>query len=319
MIGKEWILRNGFYLEEPERRPLFKNRTAGLVVSLVLHTLLVYGLYRARMTLKILAVRSDVKNVLLVPPVRITVPSPIDKYIQNPAAGEPLGFESRGGDRRPGRGNPRNKAHSATEGESRKESGLAPENLMKNMPGGQPEPESGLTSELGLGKRYRWQENGKYVINLSALPDHIEDAPLGFEGGPNQRYRPLQKYVHPGRAGIEAGTSGGGGSGGQRARVLIQSPGYDISPWAKKVIDIIQVNWKIPEAVRILDKSEVRFAITIEKNGSLSAFKMLGGTALEVLNGAAAAALTSSVPLPPLPDDFPRPNLEALFVFAYHD
>jgi hypothetical protein len=313
-------LRNGFFPDEPERRPLFKSRTAGLVVSLVLHTLLVYGLYRARMTLKILAVRSDVKNVLLVPPVRITVPSPIDNYLQNPASGEPLGFESGRPDRRrPGRGNPQKEARSAPAGENRKESGLAPENLMKNMPGGQPEPESGLSSELGLGKRYSWQENGKYVINLSALPDHIEDAPLGFEGGPNQRYRPLQKYVHPGRAGSGAGTAVSGGSAGQRARVLIQSPGYDISPWAKKVIDIIQFNWKIPEAVRILDKSEVRFAITIEKDGSLSAFKMLGGTDLEVLNGAASAALTSSVPLPPLPDDFPRPNLEAIFVFAYHD
>ncbi len=55
-------MRNGFFREESERRPLYKSRTAGLAVSLILHVFLVYGLYKARMTLKILTVGPEVKK-----------------------------------------------------------------------------------------------------------------------------------------------------------------------------------------------------------------------------------------------------------------
>ncbi len=316
-------MRNGFYREESEHKPLFRSRTAGLAVSLVLHALLVYGLFRARVTLKILTVGPEVKNVTLVPPVRITVPDPIDKYIQGPASEGPLGFESgRDGGRRPGRALQKDESPPDSGTGARKDSVLAPENLMKNAPGGEASPESGLSRDLALGQRYADREAGRYVINLSALPDKIEDAPLGFEDGPNGRYRPLQKYVQPPgrtRAGTRPPGSGGSGAQRPRARMEIRSPGYDISPWATKAIAIIQANWKIPEAVRILDKSEVRIAVTIEKNGTLSAFNRLASAGLDVLNAAASAALNSGSPLPPLPDDFPRPNLEAVFVFEYHE
>jgi hypothetical protein len=314
-------LRNGLFREDSEPGRSRKFRTAGLAVSVVLHALLVYGLYYARMTLKILVIGPDIKTVILAPPVRITVPSPLDKYLQEPASEEPPWLESRLPKGNAGRGKPRESARPVRPGSGRNESGLAPENLLKAVPGGETENESGLAGELALGKRYQNPEGVRYVINLSALPDHVEDAPLGFEGGPNAPYRPLEKYVQRGRAaGVVSGaSSGSGGNGGQRARVVIRSPGYDISPWAKKAIDIIQINWRIPDAVRILDKSEVRISVTIEKNGTLSALTMLSATNLEVLNSAAAAALNSGQPLPPLPDDFPRANLEALFVFEYHE
>jgi len=302
-------------------------------VSLVLHAFLVYGLYHTRLTVKVFSVRSAVRDVLLVPPVTLTLPEPVEKYIQNyPSSGGIFGQESDQG--RPGRpGQPRNGALPGGNGSGRvgggPGSGLAPENLMKNQPNAPPSSGPSLSGVLALGSRYAEQEDGKLRINLLAIPDHIVEAPLGFENGKEGRAS-LLRYVRPGRfgtgpgtgAGAAGGASAGGtgtGGGGQRARATFQSPGYDISPWAKKVIDLIQLNWKIPDVQNILEKSEVRITVTIEKDGSFSAFEIAGGTNLEVFKAAAANALRTSSPLPPLPGDFPATNLDALFVFTYND
>ena len=315
--------------EEGGRGLLRKKRLAIFAVSLVLHAFLVYGLYHARMTVKVFLDRSAVRDVLLVPPVTLTLPEPIEKYIRNsPSSGGTLGPGSDWD--RPGRPKKRGlpDGNVASGPEPGPGSGLAPENLMKNQPNASPSLGPFLRGDLALGSRYTEQEDGKLRINLLAIPDHIVEAPLGFENGKEGRGSFL-RYVRPDRfgtgSGTGAGASGGAsggtgtGSGGQRARATFQSPGYDISPWAEKVIDLIQLNWKIPDVRNILEKSEVRISVTIEKNGTFSAFEIAGGTNLEVFNAAAANALRLSSPLPPLPGDFPASNLNALFVFTYHD
>ena len=318
-------MRNGFLPEDEERGLLHKKRTAIFAFSLVLHAFLVYGLYHARLTVKVFPDRSVVRDLVLVPPVKLTFPGPIEKYIQNsPSSGEPFGP---GPDRdRPGRPKIRDlpEGNAANRPEPGPGSGLAPENLLKNQPGAPPSSVPSLSGELALGSRYKEEDDGKLRINLLAIPDHVVEAPLGFENG-KKGHRSFLRYVQPNRfgtgSGTGGGTSGGGGtgSGGQRASATFQSPGYDISPWAEKVIDIVQFNWKIPDVRNILEKSEVRISVTIEKNGTFSAFDIAGGVNLEVFNAAAANALRSSSPFPPLPEDFPASNLNALFVFTYHD
>ena len=326
-------MRNGFLPEDEERGLFRKKRTAIFTFSLALHAFLIYGLYHARMTVKVFPDRSVVRDLVLVPPVKLTFPEPIEKYIQNyPSSGGPFGP---GPDRdRPGR----SKIKDLPEGNAANRpepgpgsglapgpgSGLAPENLLKNQPGAHPSSVPSLSGKLALGSRYKEEDDGKLRINLSAIPDHVVEAPLGFENGKEGR-RSFLRYVQPNRfrtgSGTGGGTSGGAGtgSGGQRAGATFQSPGYDISPWAEKVIDLVQLNWKIPDVRNILEKSEVRISVTIEKNGAFSAFKIAGGVNLEVFNAAAANALRSSSPFPPLPEDFPASNLNALFVFTYHD
>ncbi len=321
--------------EEGKLGLFHKKRLLILAVSLVLHAFLVYGLYHARLTVKVFPARPDVRDVVLVPPVALTFPEPIEKYIQNyPSSGGILGPGSDLG--RPSqprkRGLPgRNAASGPGPGPG---SGLAPENLMKNQPNAPPSSGPSLSGDLALSSRYAGQGDGKLRINLSAIPDHIVDAPLGFENGKEGRGS-LLRYVQPNRfgsgagsgtgAGIGTGRSGGApggtgtGGGGQRASAIFESPGYDISPWAQKVIDLIQFNWKIPDVRNILEKSEVRISVTIEKDGTFSAFEIAGGTNLEVFKVAAANALRSSSPLPPLPGDFPASRLNALFVFTYHE
>ena len=147
---------------------------------------------------------------------------------------------------------------------------------------------------------------------------------MGFEGGVPSG-RSFRRYILPGLASSRvggsrgSGTGGGTGAGGQRASAVFQSPGYDISPWAAKVMDLVQLNWSIPAIPNVTGRSEVRIAVTIERAGGFSAFDVTELSDLEVFNAAAAAALRASVPLPALPDDFPASNLSAVFVFSYHD
>jgi hypothetical protein len=315
-------LRDGFLPEEKDRGPLHKKRAAILAVSLAFHAILVLGLYHARMTVKILPFGEEVRSVRLAPPVPMVLPGRIEDYIRThpspgvfkpwppprekqPAGppGEPSGAPEGSG---PGRG-----------------SGLVPENLLKSVPGAPPASGEPRLGSFSLSSRYPEEEDGRLRINLLAIPDHVQDAPMGFEGGVPSG-RSFRRYTLPGIASSRGGRRGsgtgrGGTGGGQRASAIFQSPGYDISPWAAKVVELVQTHWSIPSGPNVTGRSEVRIAVTIEKSGAFSAFEVTDLTDLEIFNAAADAALRASEPLPALPDDFPASNLSAVFVFAYYD
>ncbi len=292
-------------------------------MSLAFHALLIYGFLHSPLRVKLLNFGTEVRTVRLSPPIRLTVPGRIEDYIQNYPSPGP--FEPGALRRGPGPAAVPRLAPGAARGKDEgRASGLAPENLMKNAPGTPPAPEGGLGGDLALSSRYREEDDGKLRINLLALPDHVQDAPMGFEGGVPSG-RSFRRYVLPwvassrgGRRG-GSGPSGGTGEGGQRASAVFQSPGYDISPWAAKVMDLVQLNWSIPSAPSVTGRSMVRIAVTIERGGTFSAFEVTDLSDLEVFNAAAAAALRASAPLPALPEDFPARSLTAIFVFTYHD
>jgi TonB C terminal len=315
-------LRDGFLPEEKDRGPLHKKRAAILAVSLAVHALIVLGLYHARMTVKILPFGEEVRSVRLAPPPPMLFPGRIEDYIRthpSPGAFEP-GKPPR--ERRPDA--PSGEPSGAPKGgDAGRGSGLVPGNLMKDLPGAPPASGGSQIGSFALSSRDLEEEDGKLRINLLAIPDHVQDAPMGFEGGVPSG-RSFRRYTLPGLASSRggsrgSGTGGGGPGGGQRASAVFQSPGYDISPWAAKVIERVQTNWSIPSGPNVTGRSEVRIAVTIEKSGAFSAFEVTDLADLEVFNAAAAAALRASEPLPTLPDDFPASNLSAIFVFAYHD
>ncbi len=316
-------MRDGFLPEEKDRGPLHKKRAAILAVSLAFHALLVLGLYHARMTIKILPFGEEVRNVRLAPPVPMVLPGRIEDYIRthpSPGVFEP-GTASQ--ERRPAEP-PGEPSGAPKGGNAGRGSGLVPENLMKNVPGAPPAAGESRIGSFALSSRYpEEEEDGRLRINLLAIPDHVQDAPMGFEGGVPSG-RSFRRYTLPGLASSRrgsrgSGTGGGGTGGSQRASAIFQSPGYDISPWAAKVIERVQTSWSIPSGPNVTGRSEVRIAVTIEKNGAFSAFEVTDLADLEIFNAAAAAALRASEPLPALPDDFPASNLPAVFVFAYHD
>ena len=312
-------MRDGFLPEEPGRGPSHKKRAAILAVSLAFHALVVLWLFYARMTVKILAFGGDVQEVHLAPPPPVTFPGPIEEYVRNTPS--PREFElgtRRAAKRAAESGPPPGAPGAAAPG---RPSGLVPENLMKGFPGIPSSSESLPGGGFALSRRPE-EEGGRLIINLLAIPEHVEEAPLGF-GGPAFGGRSLRRYTLPGTVG-GTGTRGspgaGGGTGsGQRATAIFESPGYDISPWAAQVIDVIQNHWSIPMAPDVTGQSEVRIAVTIEKDGAFSSFDVTGSADLEVFNAAAVSALRTSEPLPALPADFPAPRLSAVFIFSYHD
>lgn len=278
-------------------------------MSLALHGVLVFVLFTARMNVKILPMRARSRDVFLAPPVPTTFPGRIEEYIRTTPPSGPVAPP--GVKPAPGAG----AEESQGGGPSTAGRGTAP--------GGQPPGRFPYHLDLTLGSRNLEGNEGGLRINLAAIPDHIEAPPLVLDPGP-RGIRPFARYVPPAIAGSGGGTGSGTGAGGpagggQRASVQFESPGYDISPWARKIIDLIQLHWAIPQASDILGKTEVRIAVMIEKNGTLSSFETETTTNLEVFNSAAVEALKLSLPLPPLPDDFPSPDLKAVFVFTYHD
>jgi hypothetical protein len=126
--------------------------------------------------------------------------------------------------------------------------------------------------------------------------------------------------VGGGRAyGKGSGRGGPGGTGGQRAAMSIPLKGYNLSPWAQKVIDLIQRNWILPTVGRLQAAARLKLIILIKKNGDLSSMEILETSLYEILDQAALRALRESLPFPPLPDDFPGDILEATFEFIYND
>ena len=307
------------------KKGFFNNKKAvGLTISFVVHAALLYGLFHARITVRIFDFPSSrVQNVVIVPPVRLRLPAPSE----SPPIGRGAEVPGRTDDY--GRKSDRKEKSGEVSGESRDQagpgggtdSGLVPGNLLKGTPGtetsGEKEP------SLALGAQNGEEGDGKLLINLAKIPDVLEDTLFERPRRPSGRFPAIK---NPGSrfAGRGGGTGGSGagsgpGGGGQRASAQFESPGYNIAPWAQKAMSTIQFNWKIPYAQTLLDKNEVRIAVTIEKDGTFSAFDVITQTEIEIFNLAAVNALKLSAPLPSLPDDFPAQNLKAFFVFAYHD
>ena len=116
-------------------------------------------------------------------------------------------------------------------------------------------------------------------------------------------------------------TSGRPGTGrtGRRARASFKVQGYDITPWAERVVNRIQSNWTVPLRQIASASQAVGVSVIIDKNGKLASTEILSSSRVDSLDQAAIEAIRLSSPFPRLPDDFPHKTLEALFVFQYYD
>jgi TonB family protein len=91
---------------------------------------------------------------------------------------------------------------------------------------------------------------------------------------------------------------------------------YNLSPWASKVVEVIQKNWDIPPTRPANPDAAVEIVIVIQKSGQLSSMEVIASSEDRSFDQAARFAVELSAPLPPLPDDFPAASLEIAFVFS---
>ena len=101
--------------------------------------------------------------------------------------------------------------------------------------------------------------------------------------------------------------------------VLNQQEGYDIALWVKGVVDKIRNNWTLPPIDESIAIGDVKIHVIFGKQGELVSLKIVESSDFVAFERAAMGAIRSSVPFPPMPDDFPSGRLEAYLVFQFNE
>lgn len=284
-----------------------------LGISIILHAFLVYTLYHARFQIKLLQVGPAVRNIVIGPSLASSAP----KVVGPVRPGGPTGGP-------PAEGGPVPESAAGSRRARPAESAPPPP-----VPAGEPGPGAAagavpsLSSKFqkSLASRLKTDQESEFKIVLS---------PPGSKPGPTTpaakgRVTDFYSYI-PGPVSRPGGGYGtglargrGGTGGGQRAAISIPLKGYDLTPWALKVLEVIQKNWDLPLVGNLPDQTRVRIILMIRKSGDISSLEVVEGTILDVLDQAAVRAIRASLPFPALPADFPGDFLEAHFEFTYHD
>lgn len=297
-----------------------RDRAVGVLVTVLFHALLGFFIYYGRFTVKILSfAREEVRSVVLVPPLKVTIPKIVGGHgLAELPGGPPQAAGSARGAERPGQAEPKREA--------------LPEKLAGAREAGPP-PGGGFVPPPGAGSTIpslssRFQQSiaihGKSSLTIPLAPPGTTPGPPGVAGS-----APLPDFSKYSRGAYGGGVGGygtgrgagatGGGGGHQRVGMSIPLKGYDLMPWATIVIDRLQLNWALPAVPGFLDSAKISMIVVIKKSGELDSIEILEGTSLEILDRAALDAIRTSLPFPPLPSDFPGDLLEITFEFVYND
>jgi TonB family protein len=288
------------------------DRAAGVLVTLLVHVLLGFVIYHGRFTVKILPFqKKEVRNVVIVPPLKVAIPTVVGGRDLSEVPGGPGGESQRS--------------------EASREPAEVPQEEPAGAPAGEPEQTAGTTPPPppagsaipSLSSRFQQSLtiHGKSELTIPLAPPGTPAGPPGIHGGV-----PLPDFTKYGRTpygsgeGYGPGRGRGGGTGGrQRVGMSIPLKGYDLLPWATVVIDRLQLHWSLPAVTELPENAKISMIVVIKKSGELDSIEILEGTTIEVLDQAALEAVRSSLPFPPLPADFPGDLLEITFEFVYND
>ena len=95
----------------------------------------------------------------------------------------------------------------------------------------------------------------------------------------------------------------------------------DFKPYLRQILAIVRANWRrvMPESARMgLARGRTVIEFVINRDGSLPRIVIAQYSGSDALDRAAAAGLTMSNPLPPLPADFKGAQVRLAFTFAYN-
>lgn len=160
-----------------------------------------------------------------------------------------------------------------------------------------------------------------FSLNTEKKENILNNIGKGYE----QKEINLREYLYPDFSGLSRAknkpTSGrtGVGRAARRGSASLDLDVYDITPWAKQVVERIQKNWTLLPAQETIVKGSVGIAVVIERDGELSSLEIVESSNVPWLDLAARKAIDLTSPFPKLPDDFPNKNLEAYFLFHYDE
>lgn len=131
-------------------------------------------------------------------------------------------------------------------------------------------------------------------------------------------------FSTPGITAFPFSDSDEGGIGGTGPGVAISGGaffdgrGFDITPWAKRVIYRIKKNWFVPPAANFSVPGRIELLVIIQRDGRISRITVAQGTPFKAYEEAATHALALSVPFPSLPESFPYSEIRAYLIFQYN-
>ena len=135
--------------------------------------------------------------------------------------------------------------------------------------------------------------------------------PLGpaMEGAMDSVVRRMQKDA---QLGLPTGT------GQNQAGLYFDPQGADFTLWINTFKNEVYRNWLVPKAAEFGMRGHVDFEFTVERDGSMSALRMLKSSGTVSLDRAAQNALSSSRWMP-LPDDYGPPRVTMQVTFFYNE
>ncbi len=102
-------------------------------------------------------------------------------------------------------------------------------------------------------------------------------------------------------------------------KAYFESKGFDITPWAQKVVARINENWFVLPEFKIEENSVVGIVVTFDKDGEVVTAKITRSSNVHPLDQSALNAIKLSTPFPRLPEQFPGDQLKAFFLFNYEN
>jgi protein TonB len=109
------------------------------------------------------------------------------------------------------------------------------------------------------------------------------------------------------------------GTGESLGGLYFDPQGADFTLWINTFKNEVYRNWIVPQAAQFgSSRGHVDFEFTVERNGSMSALRMLKSSGTTSLDKAAQFALTSSH-WEPLPDDYGPPRVTMQVTFFYNE
>jgi periplasmic protein TonB len=109
------------------------------------------------------------------------------------------------------------------------------------------------------------------------------------------------------------------GTGQNQAGLYFDPQGADFTLWINTFKNEVYRNWIVPQVAQYGGaRGHVDFEFTVERNGSMSALRMMKSSGTVSLDRAAQFALSSSRFLP-LPDDYGPPRVTMQVTFFYNE
>lgn len=188
-----------------------------------------------------------------------------------------------------------------------------------------------LTTHINMGGRYpnhvftatilkARQSLFTRVKDLEGRVAQVQGVVRLYRGKPEiMLTQPTQLRTAPGSEPAPAAPSGaqpGEPPSAAIADLRFDARGVDFSAWVGQFKNAVAQEWLLPEAALAGARGSVGYEIVVERDGAMSAARMLESSGTATLDRAVANALANAR-LPPLPELYPAPDVMVQVTFAY--